>query len=298
MATPRVKQPPPAHAIAKSLTGFLTTRGLKLAKASRERLSEERAAQLRQAASQLVSSVIDECRQRGLIDSFKNKRSPGLIDSGVLDAVIDVVVSRSVFAFDPLTFVDRETFLSEGVDDAVKRRALETQGSKADLFLRRYFRLIRQRVLESTTTLVTENSDGTLTLRSVFQFQHFVSKACVEVPAEVERQAILDRDYRDAVVGQSRDPRWQSVREAHLRLNPTCAACGGTEKLSVHHIRPFALNPSLEIEPSNLITLCDYGCHFTIGHLGDWKRENPSVVEDAAAALREAMRTTAREALP
>jgi 5-methylcytosine-specific restriction enzyme A len=53
--------------------------------------------------------------------------------------------------------------------------------------------------------------------------------------------------------------------------------CGGTKKLQVHHIYPVHISPRLELEPSNLITLCrakKYGldCHLFIGHRGDFRK--------------------------
>jgi 5-methylcytosine-specific restriction protein A len=53
----------------------------------------------------------------------------------------------------------------------------------------------------------------------------------------------------------------------------------------VHHIRPFHTHPELELEPSNLITLCESGrrgvhCHLLFGHLGSFRRVNPMVHED------------------
>ncbi len=81
-----------------------------------------------------------------------------------------------------------------------------------------------------------------------------------------------------------RSPRWDEVRKIHLRKFPTCAACGCVTNLQVHHIKPFHLYPELELDEMNLITLCEtktFKCHFKIGHLSNWKKENPNVVMDA-----------------
>ena len=82
-----------------------------------------------------------------------------------------------------------------------------------------------------------------------------------------------------------RSSRWPSVRAAHLEKNPTCALCGGIEALEVHHIVPFHIDPANELNPANLITLCEskrrgVNCHLGIGHLGNYKRSNPTVRED------------------
>lgn len=94
----------------------------------------------------------------------------------------------------------------------------------------------------------------------------------------------------------SRSPHWPTIRKHHLQNNPTCAACGDKSKLEVHHIQPFHLHPELELEPSNLITLCEsksYGiiCHLLIGHNGNYKNINPSVVQDSAIWLQKLSNT-------
>lgn len=86
--------------------------------------------------------------------------------------------------------------------------------------------------------------------------------------------------------GFKRSSSWRKVRAEHLKKNSICAVCGGNKKLEVHHIIPFHLAPELELEPSNLITLCEVkqfgiNCHLLIGHLGAYKAINPSCVEDA-----------------
>lgn len=102
---------------------------------------------------------------------------------------------------------------------------------------------------------------------------------------------------KDVIQGKApleakRSNHWPTVRKHFIQANPTCAACGGTEKLEVHHKIPFHIKPELELEPSNLIALCEsdsYGviCHLYIGHLGNYKNSNPNVVEDAADILKK-----------
>jgi len=101
----------------------------------------------------------------------------------------------------------------------------------------------------------------------------------------------LYKAIKEAVKGKPlklRSPRWETVRKRHLKSFPACAACGCEQQLQVHHIKPFHLYPELELENSNLITLCEnkgYQCHLNVGHLGSWKKENPNVVQDALNAL-------------
>ena len=84
-----------------------------------------------------------------------------------------------------------------------------------------------------------------------------------------------------------RSPKWSSVRKEHLKDNNFCAACGRTKKLEVHHIEPVHLNPDRELDPSNLITLCDDPCHFIFGHLLDYKSWNKDVINDCEVYLNK-----------
>ena len=82
-----------------------------------------------------------------------------------------------------------------------------------------------------------------------------------------------------------RSSKWPATRKAHLKKFPFCAVCGGEKKVEVHHIVPFHENPSLELDPNNLVTLCEgiksFNHHLHYGHFGDYKKINPNVVEDA-----------------
>lgn len=87
-----------------------------------------------------------------------------------------------------------------------------------------------------------------------------------------------------------RSTQWPTVRNHFLEQHNVCAACGRKDKLEVHHIKPFHLDKNLELDPNNLITLCeqeDTRCHLVIGHLNNWKRENVNVIRDARNFLKE-----------
>jgi 5-methylcytosine-specific restriction protein A len=97
---------------------------------------------------------------------------------------------------------------------------------------------------------------------------------------------VLDIAQGKVSLLKPRSSKWPKVREQHLRSNPVCAVCKGTKKLNVHHIQPFHLHPELELDPANLITLCEskangVNCHLWFGHLGNFKQENPQVKLDA-----------------
>jgi len=81
-------------------------------------------------------------------------------------------------------------------------------------------------------------------------------------------------------LGAERDSGWRAVRQAHLRREPECVACGQTTQLEVHHILPFSNEPRLELDPDNLVTLCKRD-HLVFGHFGNWQRYNPKVREHA-----------------
>lgn len=89
-----------------------------------------------------------------------------------------------------------------------------------------------------------------------------------------------------------RSPKWPAARRRHLKAHPSCAACGARKGLQVHHVVPFARKPSRELDPTNLVTLCEYvggwECHQAIGHGGSFKFYNPGVRRDAAEILKGA----------
>lgn len=90
------------------------------------------------------------------------------------------------------------------------------------------------------------------------------------------------------VVAAERSGRWPTVRAACLESHPACEACGcKDEAMNVHHVEPFEYAPERELDPTNLITLCNkHHCHLMIGHLGDYKAFNPNVRDDAARMLK------------
>lgn len=83
-----------------------------------------------------------------------------------------------------------------------------------------------------------------------------------------------------------RSPEWQRVRACHLKNQPWCKRCGRTSDLEVHHIVPFHLDSGSELDPDNLITLCESAgsqCHLRNGHLGNWRSFNPYVISEATS---------------
>jgi len=118
----------------------------------------------------------------------------------------------------------------------------------------------------------------------------------------------------------ARSGRWHSCEQHFLALNPFCAAClpgqNPRAKVQVHHVWPFHWIlllgfPWLELDFRNLIGLCEttHGRaaedhHLLLGHLGNFKSNNPNVRDDAAlfrgmtdAELRADIRFAAKEAV-
>lgn len=87
---------------------------------------------------------------------------------------------------------------------------------------------------------------------------------------------------KNRIRGAVRSGKWSKVRKEHLSKNPTCAVCGTSTKLEVHHIVPVHIDETKELDPDNLITLCDKYCHFIFGHLMNWNFYNTSIINDAA----------------
>jgi len=93
----------------------------------------------------------------------------------------------------------------------------------------------------------------------------------------------LESRLREKRKEKQRSPEWRKVRDEHLEKFPLCEACGTSKELQVHHIKPFHLDPELELDGNNLITLCmaRFNCHLQIGHGGSFGTYNPNVEEDS-----------------
>jgi hypothetical protein len=94
---------------------------------------------------------------------------------------------------------------------------------------------------------------------------------------------ILRNSTRDIGVTSKRSSQWPKVEKDFLSKNPCCAICNSKSNLNVHHKKPFHLHPELELDESNLITLCmgNKECHLMIGHGDNFKAYNPNITADA-----------------
>ncbi len=97
----------------------------------------------------------------------------------------------------------------------------------------------------------------------------------------------LASEERQCLALSIRSPEWRRVRAEHLEMEPDCQVCGTTIGVEVHHKIPVHIDPYKELDPLNLITLCQRnGCHYLFGHGRDWRAFNPKVVLDVAHARR------------
>lgn len=89
------------------------------------------------------------------------------------------------------------------------------------------------------------------------------------------------KDWRvDKPTRGLRSSKWPNTRKQHIQKEPRCQWCGGKLDLEVHHIEPYHINPTRELDQTNLITLCEHGfkdCHRRRGHHNNWKLSNPDI---------------------
>jgi hypothetical protein len=105
-----------------------------------------------------------------------------------------------------------------------------------------------------------------------------------------------DRGHLEAIrtIGHGRSSHWPTVEKAFRKVHPQCTCClvHSTKHVQIHHRFPFhyaiALGrPDLELDPRNLITLCEWPSHpspdhhLLIGHLENFQSSNLDVAEDA-----------------
>jgi 5-methylcytosine-specific restriction endonuclease McrA len=87
--------------------------------------------------------------------------------------------------------------------------------------------------------------------------------------------------WREQAKRVSRSKGWNKIRDERIHIDGgKCRACGRKNNLQGHHIKPFHIDPALELDISNTITLCGR-CHILIGHLDNWKSYNQQVIFDS-----------------
>ena len=81
--------------------------------------------------------------------------------------------------------------------------------------------------------------------------------------------------------GVPRSSKWGPWLKAFLK-GKTCIACGQREGLTGHHVVPYHLDPSRELDPTNVEPMCADRCHLVHGHFNDFQLYNPNVRKDCA----------------
>lgn len=97
--------------------------------------------------------------------------------------------------------------------------------------------------------------------------------------------------------GVPRSSKWELVRSVHLEAHDRCEVCGSARLLNVHHKKPYHLFPELELDPTNLITLCEgqsVNCHLLFGHLKNWSSYNKDIDRDVAEWRKKILNRPAR----
>ena len=130
------------------------------------------------------------------------------------------------------------------------------------------FKILRRRI-------VVFGARGAIPLSQVLEFTWML-------------RAVYDQ-IRAFAMGRS--PKWPTLARLHLATHSACAACGVKDKsCTPHHIVPVHVDAARELDPSNLITLCEsstHNCHLIFGHFLNWTSWNTQVVADAAEYLKK-----------
>lgn len=127
----------------------------------------------------------------------------------------------------------------------------------------------RRRHTSARRTSTPSRQNGKGRIRSAFN----------KIDRRVDHGAHIARQH-----GHERSPEWPRVAHEHLAVEPACVVCGHRgHGLQVHHVKPFHLHPNLELDPNNLITLCELrgrDHHLLVGHLDEWESYNVQVRAD------------------
>lgn len=117
--------------------------------------------------------------------------------------------------------------------------------------------------------------------------QPTITEADEEVP-----EVVVGDGEQEPTYTTPRSSGWTAFRNAWVQKNPYCVMCGTTGNPHVHHVIPFSVQKSLELDPANVVTLCgpkEKNCHLHWGHDPDgkygpakpnWKKYNEKLRED------------------
>lgn len=119
-----------------------------------------------------------------------------------------------------------------------------------------------------------------------------LATAIVACPAYAHEPAGVAHEH--AGHGEPRSPHWHTFRNAFIAKHPACAICGTTKDVEAHHVVPYHLDKSKELDETNLITLCRED-HLIFGHLDSWKSDGNPAVRKQAERVQDLLRKAAKK---
>jgi len=89
----------------------------------------------------------------------------------------------------------------------------------------------------------------------------------------------------DRLGGMARSGSWGKFKRDFEKSCPKqCAICGN-KKSQLHHVTPFSVDPSMELDVTNVLWLCEglgtLNHHRGVGHLGSFLSYNKEIFTDA-----------------
>lgn len=85
------------------------------------------------------------------------------------------------------------------------------------------------------------------------------------------RYGVTQQDLRLAEI-TGRNPAFYPAERKYLAVHTKCCVCG-QKSATAHHVIPFHVDRSKEMDETNWAPVCVY-CHFVVGHLRNWRKWN------------------------
>ena len=100
---------------------------------------------------------------------------------------------------------------------------------------------------------------------------------------------LIKHSVRDIRIKTKRSSKWSALEKSFKKQFPTCACCRTNKKVQIHHIVPFHVSPELELEPTNLISLCmsKRMCHLQIAHCGSFRKWTENIRQYASILSKD-----------
>ena len=87
---------------------------------------------------------------------------------------------------------------------------------------------------------------------------------------------------KEKLGGIKRSSDWPKFKKEYEVTHPKrCALCNTDKQVELHHIFPVSLFPEKELDPENVVWLCEkFSHHLFCGHLGSYRSYNKNVILD------------------